>query len=257
MFFDLIFILICTFFVSLAWFRFYINETTICLILATLTSLLLFILTKKFFASKNQKKQFDKKLSAKINQLAEKLSFTPEKKVVGLFSKLPQIENSNAKISKNTIVVCHDGKTKKLVFDFSITPMATSQFCKIAKSVTQDVLEVFAVDFEKQIYQIATQFDFEIKLFNKNDVYFLLEENNILPPLDKKKQNVLLSNFFYIVFDKSRTKYYLSSSIFLILTSFLTFFKTYYIVSGTILFLIAIFAKFNTKFNQGNKTKKI
>ena len=256
MYFDFAFVLFATFFLSFAWTRYYLNNNLICILLSICTTIFCFLSIKSLFLSKKHKKIIKKQEKKETEILANYLSFLPEKQVLNLFLQLPQIKENQPKTSKNVITTNKENLTKKLVFVFENAPLTKQDFCKIIKNNKADVVEIFATDFQKDLSQTAKKAPCKTLLFDKTEVYFLLKSNNLLPDLQKEK-NKIKSDFWYIVFNKSRSKYYLSSAIFLILTSFLTFFPLYYLTSGTILFFVAIYAKFNSKFNVSNQTKEI
>lgn len=256
MLFDFVFFLTSAFCLCFAWTRYYINNNLVCLLLSTAATFLCFLLIKRLFFDKKHKKIIKKHEKNQTESLANFLSFLPEKQVTNLFLQLPQIAQNQPKAHKNHITINENEQTKKLVFVFENAPLTKRDFCKIAKENKADTLEIFATGFEKDLSQTAGKCPFKTKLFDKTDVYFLLKNANLLPDLPKEK-NSLKCNFLYVVFDKSRAKYYLSSSLFLILTSFLTFFPLYYTITGTILFFVAIYAKFNLRFNHSNQKKEI
>ncbi len=251
MLFDFIFILFATFCISFAWARYYIHNNLICLFLSICAVILCFLGIKTLFFDKKHKKIVKKQEKNEIESLANYLSFLPEKQLVNLFLKLPQIAGKEPKSNKNVITFCENEQTKKLVLVFENAPLGKKDFCKIIKQNNADQITIFATDFEKDLAKIAKNAPCKTKFADKTQTFFMLKNANLLPDLPKET-NRITSNFWYIVFDKSRAKYYLWSSVFLILTSFLTFFPMYYVISGTILFFLAIYAKFNDKFNIKN-----
>ena len=251
MLFDFIFILFATFCISFAWARYYIHNNLICLFLSICAVILCFLGIKTLFFDKKNKKIVKKQEKNEIESLANYLSFLPEKQLVNLFLKLPQIANKEPKTNKNVITFCENEQTKKLILVFENAPLCKKDFCKIIKQNNANQITIFATDFEKDLAKIAKNSPCKTKFMDKTQTFFMLKNANLLPDLPKET-NKITSNFWYIVFDKSRSKYYLWSSIFLILTSFLTFFPMYYVISGTILFFVAIYAKFNDKFNIKN-----
>lgn len=254
MLFDLAFVLISTFCLTFAWARYYIYNNLICLFLSISTTILCFLGIKTLFFSKKEQKLLKKQQKKQIDALADHLCFLPYKQVTELFLQLPQIKQSQPKVSKNVITIKENDVTKKLIFVFENAPLTRQNFCNIIKNNPADVIEIFATDFEKTLSQLAQKAPCKTKFFDKTAVYLMLKQANLLPPLTQKP-NLLKSNFWYVVFDKSRAKYYLWSSLFLVLTSFLTFLPLYYLISGTILFFIAVYAKFNKKFNLKKEQK--
>ena len=195
MFFDLIFILLATFCLSFAWARYYIKSNLVCLFLAIIATILCFFAIKRLFFSKKHKKILKNQEQKETEIVANYLSFLPQKQVTNLFLQLPQIDKQNAKTNKNVITINQDDVTKKLIFVFENSPLTKSDFCKIIKENTADVVEIFATDFAKDLSQIANKCPCKTKFFNKTQVYFLLKNNNLLP--DVKKENSKLHKSGY------------------------------------------------------------
>jgi len=250
--FDFIFVLFATFCLSFAWTRYYIHNNLICLFLSVCIVILCFLGIKTLFFDKKHKKIVKKQEKNQIDRLADYLSFLPEKQLSTLFLKLPQIADKQPKAHKNIITFCENQQTKKLVLAFESATFCKKDFCKIIKQHHADQLTIFATGFEKDLIQTAQKAPCKTKFIDKTQTFFMLKNADLLPNLPKEK-NKITSNFWYVVFNKSRSKYYLWSSVFLILTSFLTFFPTYYLISGTILFFVSIYARFNEKFNLKNE----
>jgi len=248
MLFDFIFVLFATFCIVFAWARYYIHNNLICLFLSICATVLCFLGIKTLFFDRKHKKIVKKQEKNQIERLATYLSFLPEKQLLNLFLKLPQITDKQPKANKNVITFCENQQTKKLVLSFENSPFSKKEFCRTIKQNVADQITFFATDFEKDIVQMAKNAPCKTKFVDKTQTFFMLKNANLLPDLPKET-NKITSNFWSVVFNKSRAKYYLWSSVFLVLTSFLTFFPTYYLISGTILFFVAVYAKFNDKFN--------
>ena len=210
--------------------------------------ILCFLSIKTLFFDKKNKKILKNQEKKQIENLAEHLSFMPEKQLLNLFLKLPQLAEKQPKANKNVITFVENEQIKKLVFVFENSPFTKKEFCRAIKQNSAEQITFFATGFEKGLAQIAKNAPCKIKFADKTQTFFMLKNADLLPELPHEK-NKMASNFWYIVFDKSRAKYYLWSSVFLILTSFLTFFPAYYLTSGTILFFVAVYARFNEKFN--------
>lgn len=64
-----------------------------------------------------------------------------------------------------------------------------------------------------------------------------------------KKPKFSLKHYLCIILSKERSRHYFHFGLLLIFTSLFTPYHIYYIVSGTILLLLSIYSRFNTKFN--------
>lgn len=259
MFLDSVFLIVTTFIVAFVWLRYYIDNNLVCLFSAIAISILFFLAFKAITDGKKEKRKLKKQERQQAENLAVYLSMLPNKNLLALFEELSTLRQCEIKKSENTITY-KNVKTIRLVFDFFCGALTAKLFCdfvKQAKADKIDKLEIFAHSFDKSVLQLMKSVDFEVKLFDANSTFALLKDNGLLPQevINKKRVSPLKSNFLQIVFDKSRAKYYLMSSLFLLLTSFLTFFKLYYLISGTVLFFLFLYARFNRRFNLKTETR--
>lgn len=254
MFLDTVFLAVITFIIAFTWLRYYISDNLVCLFSAIAVCALVFLGIKALSGGKKQRKTLKKQQRKEAKNLAVFLSFLPDKNTLELFEKLPRLKDREIKKSKNAVSFKEEGKTVKQVFDFNCVALSAQSFCryvKCAKEDKADRLEIYSNSFDKAALQMREDCGLEVKLFDGKYAYSLLKKHNLAPTeITQNKPSVLRANFLRIVFDKSRAKYYLTSSLFLILTSFITFFKLYYLISGTILFFMFLYAKFNTRFNR-------
>ena len=260
MFFDALFLLIATFIVAFVWLRYYIANNLVCLFSAIAICILFFLAFKTLTVGKKEKRQLKKKEKKQAENLAVYLAFLPDKNTLALFEELPVLRQKELKRSGNAVTYKNGGKTVRFVFDFFCGALSPKTFCDYVKQAVNDKvdkLEIFANSFDKNVLQLQKSVGLELKLFDINSTFALLKDNGLLPTDVTEKQYVspLRTNFLQIVFDKSRAKYYLMSSLFLLLTSFLTFFKLYYLISGTILFFLFLYARFNRRFNLKTETQ--
>ena len=254
MFLDAVFLLITTFIVAFVWLRYYISNNLVCLFSAIAICILFFLAFKALTVGKKEKRQLKKKQKKQAENLAVYLAMLPDKNTVALFEELPNLRQKEIKKCGNSITYKDGGKTVRFIFDFFCNAMTAKTFCDYIKQAANDKVdkvEIFANSFDKSVLQLQKSVALELKLFDANYTFALLKDNNMLPCeiTEKKYVSPLRTNFLQIVFDKSRAKYYLMSSLFLLLTSFLTFFKLYYLISGTVLFFLFLYARFNRRFN--------
>ncbi len=99
---------------------------------------------------------------------------------------------------------------------------------------------IFANGIDKQAYKASTHFGIQLKLVKTSALVRYLENHNALPDFKKPKSKPSLHLIFATVFARSNFKSYAFSGTILVLTSFITPLKVYYIVSGTVCLLLAI-----------------
>ena len=123
---------------------------------------------------------------------------------------------------------------------------ATSQdVATLAKEATsRGITQVFVLGYgiDRKAYQVANYAGIRIKLVKAGAIYRYLAKHNALPDLKKKKSHPSLKVLFEIVFSRTNVKYYAFSGIVLVLTSFITPLKLYYLITGSVSLLLAMFS---------------
>ena len=99
---------------------------------------------------------------------------------------------------------------------------------------------IFANGIDKQAYKTSTHLGIQLKLVKTSSLVRYLDKHNALPDFKKTKSKPSLQSIFATVFSRGNFKAYAFSGTILVLTSFITPLKVYYIVSGTICLLLAI-----------------
>lgn len=69
----------------------------------------------------------------------------------------------------------------------------------------------------------------------------------------KNSPKIQLKDIFQLIFNKSKSKNYLFLGLLVLFSSLFTIYSTYYIIISTILIVLAIYSRFNRKFNNYNK----
>lgn len=99
---------------------------------------------------------------------------------------------------------------------------------------------LLANGIDKKAYQIADFLSLRLKLVKTTTLCRYLDKHGVLPNLKKQKRKLSLKIIFETVFARANFKAYAFSGVVLLLSSFITPFRIYYIVSGTICLLLAI-----------------
>ena len=98
--------------------------------------------------------------------------------------------------------------------------------------VSDKTIDIFACKFDKDVHPLTKVSPVEARLFDIKATYALLKKHGALPPcVTNGGKRPLTANFWETVFNRSRAKYYLMSSMFLIFTAFLTFFRLYFMIA--------------------------
>lgn len=124
-----------------------------------------------------------------------------------------------------------------------------------------DVKTIFmlANGIDKKAYQVADFLGIRLKLTKTSTLARYLERHDALPDLKKPKTKFSAQAFFEAVFARNNFKAYAFSGTVLVLTSFITPLRLYYIISGSICLMLAIFSLFfgNGNLSSSNPFKKL
>jgi len=145
-------------------------------------------------------------------------------------------------------------------FYFNFNKLCIEDYYKIiqqAKKQNTNSIKVFCSETDANLsIKCQNQKTIEIEFLDKFDIYKLCKEQNIFPAVaveEKSKTKITFKVLLSNLFNKKRAKQYLAFSILMLIFSFFTFFKIYYIVSSTIFLLLSLLCFFEDKL----KTKKI
>ncbi len=156
--------------------------------------------------------------------------------VIDLFKSIiknSEIENgSNYICLKNSIIIAN--------YKFSkLTSVDMCNICNTALSNAKRCVYLLTKGVDRRAFQIAEIENIKIRLVKTKHVYKYLAKHNSLPSLKKVKNKPSLKFILEAILSRVNFKSYAFSGIILILTSFLTPLKIYYLVFGTLTLLLA------------------
>lgn len=148
--------------------------------------------------------------------------------------KNPQIENgSNYILLEKSIIIAN--------FKFSaLGGSDVANVCKTAKKHEKNHVYLITKSIDRHAWQIANLEDINIEIVKAKQVYKFLAKHNALPVLKKPKQKFSFRALLQTILSRRNFKNYAFSGAVLVLVSFLTPLKIYYIVFGTILLVLAL-----------------
>ena len=124
-------------------------------------------------------------------------------------------------------------------------------FGKIAQDNSIKTVFLMSNGIDKKAYQVANAMEFRLKPIRLGALYKYLDKHSALPDLKKTKNKMSLPYILETIFARSNFKAYAFSGTILIMSSFFTPMRTYYIVIGTLLLVLAILS---LAFGNGNIT---
>lgn len=128
-------------------------------------------------------------------------------------------------------------------------------FIKKAKREKFDKITIYCNKVCANFKEIVKMDVVEVQILTLPDCYDFLKRYDALPALAEKVKMRKANKFFALALNKNRFVYYFWSAVSLFLLSFVSFFKIYTLVFATILFAVALYSKFNNKFNEDSKTQ--
>ena len=148
--------------------------------------------------------------------------------------KNPQIENgSNYILLEKSIIIAN--------FKFSaLGGSDVANVCKTAKKHGKNHVYLITKSIDRHAWQIANLEDINIEIVKAKQVYKFLAKHNALPVLKKPRQKFSFKALLQTILSRRNFKNYAFSGAVLVLVSFLTPLKIYYIVFGTILLAFAL-----------------
>ena len=133
---------------------------------------------------------------------------------------------------------------KKLTDQDIVAPL------KLAAHYDCPKLYVFCADFDASAKELCKIVKKEICLAEINETYRFLKKHGTLPELkDAESIKKPASKILYFALNKKRFPYYFWIAVFLALLAQITFFPLYNLIIASVMLVLAIYSKFNKRFN--------
>lgn len=172
-----------------------------------------------------------------IDRLALEFALRDDEYVIKLLLsaiKNKEIENGcNYILLENCVIISK--------FKFSpLSPSDVASVCNLAKKLDRKDVFVIAKGIDRRAFQIADIEGVKVQIIKIKGVFKFLKKHNTLPSLDKAKTKISAKAFFEIALSRQNFKHYAFSGGVLLLTSFITPLKVYYLIIGSILLALAL-----------------
>ncbi len=233
-----IFFFLLNFFVWFVFLYYFLPRNSAIGFSISLSIILLIIKNKVDF-----KKEKNKFLTSEKNQnvilIGEELALMTFPERIKYFSNAYKNEKvSCQKFSKG--VLTEKGERVFLLFSFDSLSKTeiVSAFNRLQKN---ERALLYCVSAKDDVLNFAKRFNDKVTVLQVSDAYSFLEKNGCLPPvradlIHKKNSLSFLKEFF----DRKKAKRFLTLGLFLLLFSFITPFKIYYVISGTAIALLGL-----------------
>lgn len=253
---------ICLVGIFFVWLNFYVRKPLESLILAVLISIFIDLILHLFLTKKQAKYQVKNKELKDIALKSQILIYSNENFVLDFFEKILKIKFPALKKNSNYFYMdCTDSKTYFFPF-YSKFSLSKDDLVKIINQIPninleKDKLIIFAVSYAQDINIVLNSFSKNTiilfdevstykKLFQKLNFFPENKNLNLNPKSLKPSKQELLS----IAFNRQKSKHYLFSGIILLFFSIFANYDLYYVIFSSLLFILAIFSRYNYKFNK-------
>lgn len=232
---DLLSADIIVFLFSFIWLRFYIKNMIVSLLLSIVISLLFLIVIRKIYNKKMSANIKNKSDLEKLKNFSNSLLLTSYEDNLDFFQKIfpeSKIQDFYLIATNNTLII-----PKLDCLEFSINDLLT--ILKHKNINQQKAITIITPSVNKACMEYALSLSIKINFLNIQDIYNM---NSNMPSsiitITPQKTNTLLT-IAKMFIDKKNIKGYILSAIFIIFSSFIVPYKTYYLISASILLILA------------------
>lgn len=252
---DFVFINFIVFLITFAWIRFLIKKIILALILSAII-LLIFNFIKYFF---NKSKEDKFKISKTLEQDIESYNLTLISNETGENLKFfaNMLIDKSPKIIEEQNLVLYKENCSGIIEDFALAPiycepelqysMALKHISFAIKNKAKCVYLCCNACSQKTKLLLEKIDNIQVVILDKNLVYSnFFKVYNTYPDIKFKfkiDKKIKLKEIINISFDKSRTKSYFLSGLFIFFCSFFVKYNFYYVFMSSLLFLFALLSK--------------
>ena len=214
------------------------------LVFSLVFAILIMLISIKSLTKKNSNLKLKNKDERKMEQLCYSLCIMKEKeKYDFLFNLL----NSVGVFAEKKYGGAFIKKANSVIYIFyDFAPLTKSQIVKVFNLLPKTINAfILSNDFDKDVMEFANRFDGRIKLFDQNDAYLFLKENQSLPQVKNiltEKKPLTLSAFKDIL-QKKKAKTLLGFGLTFLVMSYFVSIKIYYLICGCVFLFLALLCR--------------
>lgn len=243
---NLIFLTFCTFLISFIWLNNYISNIRLTFISSIIIALFFCVTYLVFKHFQNKIYTLNKKQKLSIEDLKTHLLFSNYQDVIEVIKNAFNLNNL-IKLGINHYL---DNNTNTDIFLlFEKETISYDDYIYIYKNRINNHLRIFCINNTPNHPELENT---TIEVFNLNQISKALQNNNstiINYAKFKNKPKLNLKSLLSITLNKTRSRNYFLFGLLIIFTSIYTPYYIYYIIIGTILLLISLYSRFNSRFN--------
>ncbi|MDD3831462.1 MAG: hypothetical protein PHW00_02260 [Clostridia bacterium] len=255
-FFNTIFISFGTFLLVFCWFYYYTQVVSLSAVVGMVTATLIALLTYIVFGRENRKSHNIENVK-KIDRLKTYLALN---ECTGLVADIMDINGYIVTRYDCYLLAKKEEIVLLVMIDFNFAPLTDvkmAEYIKLMRHLKCSTLVVFCNQCDASAHVLARTTGIDYRIMDGQKVYELLIKYDICPPVDSARKYKRASAFLSLALSKSRFGYYLTSAIFIAIFSLFSFLPYYNLAIATILFALALYSKFNTRFNSASSAQDL
>lgn len=245
---DCVFVFFFSFMIFFAPVSFFIKKKILAAIVAFFAAVIpltifIFVSRKKFgrlAVKKTEEEEYERTKTAFLlsnNDFVDKT----------LLALLKKIKNQARKQNDYFILP----NNERAFYKFSSRPVGADDLIKAYKSAPAKCSVIFfAISYDDFAFSFAKNLGMRMKLVDFPKLYFLLKENECLPPLGESEKNVppkkriRILAVFVAAFDKKKARTFAFYGILTLILGRFSFYPVYYTVTGCLFLIYAVVTKF-------------
>lgn len=244
---NTIFLFITIILLTFLWTIYYSNNIKLGIIFSLIFAICFAFVYFPFKSIINKKRNISKEILLKKEHTLLQLEYGKSTDIINFITNLYQIKEYKT-ISDSHILELNTNTE----YYFLFSEINNEMIHNIYKKRLTSNIKVFTLNntnfpqLENINLEIIT-FDKIFDKIQKNNTELNFNINN------KKSTKISFKDIFCEIFNKQKSKSYLNLGLLVLISSLFTIYNTYYVIISSILFLFAIYSRFNTRFNNYNK----
>ena len=243
---NLIFLTFSTFIIAFVWLNKYLSSLRLSIISSIIISLFFFVtyLVFKHYQNKIYTQKNNKKLS--IEELKTHLLFTNNNNLFELLKNIFDFKDT-IKLDNNHYLDTLSNCDIYLMLNKEM--LEYEDYINIYKNRINDNLKVFCINSPSNHPELENTNISFVDLLEINKI--LIDSNTQINNYAKykNKPKLKLKDILSIVLKKNKSRHYFFYGLLILATSIFTPYYIYYTIIGTILILLSLYSRFNSRFN--------
>ena len=241
------------FFLSFIWLRFFLDSLWLSAVIALSITILIECLHR--LIKKHNKNKSSLKIKEKEDADNIFFSLLTDNKYMKFYEEMLKSRHNQVSVKKQYLLIKKNDITILLFPYLKLKTLTADDLLDILKSSKDkfDKIIILCHDYNKETEVFKKNFNKEILLLDKYETYTLYKEYDYFPEITneyKKEAKLTFKDMLSFAFNRSRSKGYILSAIFLFITSFFVQMNVYYCIISSLLLIMALISYINPKYNK-------